>query len=923
MVIGNYFVYLLLLAVSGCLCQHKNQIRIGVFFNADQKNITYWDAIKELLPETVELVTSPNEIEIVPENDAFSTQKQFCNFIQKTKNERLMAVIGPKSLTASTMIESICEHLAVPYISTSPKPPSVKETPYSISLYPEFRMLSKALAKIVESFDWTSFIILYEDEEGLLKLQDVMKLTHKNKEAKNEHKFFKLIIGGDNRQALKMVRNSNINWIILDCHVDRIASYFEEARNVDLLSDLSRSFFLTSLDAHTMDYTQFIKELNITTIRLFNPAHPVFNRVASRYFDSPKISLNNITVEQALVLDAMLLIGETVNQLKAQNKYLSPRRISCHSNSRYQDSLSIIQEMQEVQLNEVLTGSKLSFASGSRDEFTLQVIELNSKDSPIAIWNSEDPDNIELTRNETEREAEFKRRIAEHNFIVSSRILEPYLMEDPNPDAYKNAKYYGYCMDLMTEISKIANLSFEFRITKDNSPANVVNDLVERRADLGIMDFTITPQRREVIDFSLSFMKLGIGILHQKPIPEESNNKYAFMRPISWTVWFYIWTLSLINSITMFFVARMAPAEWENPKPWDPESKELENIWTVKNFLWLCLGSITAQGCDILPKSVPARVIGGSWWFFALIIISSYTANLAAFLTYEKQDVVIDSVEELAAQSKIKYGLMSKGSTEQFFSSSNDSLYGRLWNNMKNEKPSVFETDNPSGVERVKVTKKGLYAFFMESTGIEYELGKSCNLRKIGGLLDSKSYGIGMPLNAPYRNMINHAILTLQESGKLQQIKNKWWKEMVRGEPCPEDPKQSASLALSNVGGIFDVLGIGIGIAYAIAVIEFLWNVRQLSIEEHLSYMETLKCEIKFACNIFQKKKRAKPVPSESSSSKSSLSDQHEKISIARSIFSKSASLLNLSTHDEHRPDASQVRQRSRSKVSNNHLRVS
>lgn len=46
----------------------------------------------------------------------------------------------------------------------------------------------------------------------------------------------------------------------------------------------------------------------------------------------------------------------------------------------------------------------------------------------------------------------------------------------------------------------------------------------------------------------------------------------------------------------------MAPIEWENPKPWDPESKELENIWNVKNFLWLVLGSITAQGCDILPK---------------------------------------------------------------------------------------------------------------------------------------------------------------------------------------------------------------------------------------------------------------------------------------------------------------------------------
>lgn len=95
----------------------------------------------------------------------------------------------------------------------------------------------------------------------------------------------------------------------------------------------------------------------------------------------------------------------------------------------------------------------------------------------------------------------------------------------------------------------------------------------------------------------------------------------------------------------------------------------------------------------------------------------------------------------------LRLGLMSKGSTEMFFSTSNNSLYQKMWNTMKNEKPSVFEKDNPSGVERVLSTKNELYAYFMESTGIEYEMGRKCDLRKIGGLLDSKSYGIGMPLS--------------------------------------------------------------------------------------------------------------------------------------------------------------------------------
>lgn len=55
------------------------------------------------------------------------------------------------------------------------------------------------------------------------------------------------------------------------------------------------------------------------------------------------------------------------------------------------------------------------------------------------------------------------------------------------------------------------------------------------------------------------------------------------------------------------------------------------------------------------------------WWFFALIVISSYTANLAAFLTKENMDETIENVEALANQNKIRYGLLSGGSTEAFF----------------------------------------------------------------------------------------------------------------------------------------------------------------------------------------------------------------------------------------------------------------
>ena len=61
------------------------------------------------------------------------------------------------------------------------------------------------------------------------------------------------------------------------------------------------------------------------------------------------------------------------------------------------------------------------------------------------------------------------------------------------------------------------------------------------------------------------------------------------------------------------------------------------------------------------------RIVGSAWWFFTLIIISSYTANLAAFLTIERMLTPIESADDLAKQSQILYGTLDAGSTKDFF----------------------------------------------------------------------------------------------------------------------------------------------------------------------------------------------------------------------------------------------------------------
>lgn len=98
----------------------------------------------------------------------------------------------------------------------------------------------------------------------------------------------------------------------------------------------------------------------------------------------------------------------------------------------------------------------------------------------------------------------------------------------------------------------------------------------------------------------MPFMTLGISILYSKPI-KPPPNLFSFLSPLSLDVWLFMGSAYLGVSILLFLLARIAPEDWENPHPCK-EAEEVENIWTLLNALWLTMGSIMGQGCDLLPK---------------------------------------------------------------------------------------------------------------------------------------------------------------------------------------------------------------------------------------------------------------------------------------------------------------------------------
>lgn len=72
-------------------------------------------------------------------------------------------------------------------------------------------------------------------------------------------------------------------------------------------------------------------------------------------------------------------------------------------------------------------------------------------------------------------------------------------------------------------------------------------------------------------------------------------------------------------------------------------------------------------------RAASIRIAGSFWWFFTLIMVSSYTANLASFLVLENKISKIKSVEDLSAcfeegkECPINFGAKKGGATLSFF----------------------------------------------------------------------------------------------------------------------------------------------------------------------------------------------------------------------------------------------------------------
>ncbi|XP_030555154.1 glutamate receptor ionotropic, kainate 2 [Drosophila novamexicana] len=871
----KFLVLAALVAGSGANNDNGLVIKIGaIFFDTEMDLAEAFDAaVEEVNALTTDLQLEPIK-HYVTVDDSIVLQDLSCDLI----GNGVAAILGPSSKTTSDIVEVLCNMTGIPHLQFDwhPQQSSRERLNHqlTINVAPSELIISTALSDILRSkaFDWKSFTIAYERDTHLARLQHIFAWKQLHKTGIKLQEFQR---GDDYRILWKRINNAREKFVLLDCPSDILADVINASISFNMTGSFN-NLFLTNLDTHVSGIDRFYSSkftvaVAAVRIRSYIPP-PVHDEID--VFDN-EVDDRFASLSTQLVYDAVVLFYNAVLQLSQHTGFYTPQ-FSC-GRGFWQPGPHLVQQMKKLtpkQIKPPYKTQRLQLTQdGQREDFNLEVYN-PIIDRVTHIWNKDfqlvDIDKIRenstqaLKQRRLENKEDFSQKPV--RYTVATRVGKPYFSwrEEPEGVHYEgNERFEGYAVDLIYKLAEECKFDFNFEPVRDNKYGSydaatdewdgIIRQLIDNNAQIGICDLTITQARRSVVDFTVPFMQLGISILSYKQPPPQADI-YGFLNPYGVDVWLYVMVAMLITAMALILAGRMDSYEWEPPVLNENNEQERENIWHLHNTMWLVLGSILNQGCDLLPRGLPMRLLTAFWWIFALLISQTYIAKLAAFITSSKMTGNIASLHDLVDQNKVQFGTIRGGATSVYFSESNDTENRMAWNKMLSVKPDAFTKNNEEGVDRVKLSR-GTYAFLMETTNLQYYVQRNCELTQIGESFGEKHYGIAVPLNANFRSNLSVGILKLSERGVLYNLRNKWFNANDTVCDNSGSTNDDGQFDMDAVGGLFVVLIVGIFVSFMIGLAEFLWHVHRTALKERVRPMVALKGELNFLIRVWLRRK--------------------------------------------------------------------
>ncbi|XP_058794707.1 ionotropic receptor 25a isoform X2 [Phymastichus coffea] len=413
----------------------------------------------------------------------------------------------------------------------------------------------------------------------------------------------------------------------------------------------------------------------------------------------------------------------------------------------------------------------------------------------------------------------------------------------PVREADGSQAYEGYCIDLIKKLALMMDFEYDLVVPTEGDFGQKVNgqwnglvgDLAKGQTDIAVGALTMTSEREEVIDFVAPyFEQSGILIAMRKPVRKASL--FKFMTVLRLEVWLSIVGALTLTGIMIWVLDKYSPYSARNNKHMYPyPCRE----FTLKESFWFALTSFTPQGGGEAPKALSSRTLVAAYWLFVVLMLATFTANLAAFLTVERMQSPVQSLEQLARQSRINYTVLENSTIHQYFknmkmaeeklyqvwkeitlNSTSDQVEYRVWDYpIKEQYGHILQAISQvgpvksieEGFRKVEESENAEFAFIHDSSEIKYKVTQNCNLTEVGEVFAEQPYAIAVQQGSHLQEEISRKILDLQKDRYFEQLSSKYWNQSLKGSCSNADDNEG--ITLESLGGVFIATLFGLALA--------------------------------------------------------------------------------------------------------------
>ena len=374
-------------------------------------------------------------------------------------------------------------------------------------------------------------------------------------------------------------------------------------------------------------------------------------------------------------------------------------------------------------------------------------------------------------------------------------------------------KLVGYIPDLIellrTQMGFTANIIL---LPANYSYSTLVDEVAGGIYDLVVTDMTITAARREEVGFSTSIFDNSLRIIMRES-SRTNVDLLRYLRPFSLKLWLILLCTTIYAGLLVCLLERH-----RNEALHDRSISSM-----IGMSMWYSMGTILGFGADFTVETAAGRLLTVGLYILSLISVAAYTANLASDLTISKSEDIISGIDDIK-NGRIPFnriGIKTNTAVEDYY-------LREISDGVRNYFPLEVYQDIFDDLLNNKIDT----AIF-DSGLLEYSVNNIyCNLTLVGTDFARSSLGIIFQKNWQYAEELDIILLSLRESGALDDIKVKWFQT----SRCAGMSDGLPSMSIEAMAGLF----LTVGVISILALLFFLWKKISMIMNDLLMGMRSM-----------------------------------------------------------------------------------